>query len=228
MSQLSLNFHLCDEATFANFFPGDNQELISALQAFSDREGQPFLYVWGRKGVGKSHLLQAICHRASEKNLPSLYLPLSKPDYSPEMLIGIEAIPLVCLDDVESISGNRDWEEAIFHLFNRIQAQQGSLIVSSELSPAQLTINLSDLKSRLSSGVSYQIHALEDQDKQRALQSRAKQRGLELTDPVSQFLLTHCPRDTVRLFEVLNVLDKASLQEQRRLTIPFIKQVLEI
>ena len=59
-----------------------------------------------------------------------------------------------------------------------------------------------------------------------ALRSRAKARGMVLNEAVSNYLVTHYPRDTRTLFKLLEMLDRQSLEAQRKLTIPFIKEVL--
>jgi DnaA family protein len=227
--QLPLNIQLRDDATFASFYEGDNLQVVKALTQLARGLDEPFLYLWGQKGAGKSHLLQAACHAASELNVAAVYLPLQEwRNLSPLVLQDLEKVPLVCLDDIESIAGNELWEEALFHAFNRIRSQNVRLVISSETSPLSLPIQLPDLKSRLAWGVTYQLHRLNDEQKLAALILRAGVRGLSLNKTVGQFLLSRCPRDMNELFHTLERLDDASLSEQRRLTIPFVKQVLGV
>ena len=75
--------------------------------------------------------------------------------------------------------------------------------------------------------MSFQVHTLSDEQKLAALQQRAKARGLQLEEEVGEFLLRHCPRDTRFLFEILEKLDAASLVAQRKLTIPFVRSILQ-
>ncbi len=227
--QLALNMQLRDDATLSNFLPGDNKEALNAITEISNGIGEPFIYLWGQVGVGRTHLLQAACQRVSEQNIRSFYLSfLELSQLSPNILQDVETIPLVCLDDVEYIAGRPAWEEAVFHLFNRIRAENGRLLIASSVAPKDLRLQLPDLKSRLAWGVIYQLHRLTDEQKTDALQLHAHQRGLELPKSVGHFLLSRCSRNMSELFELLEKLDKASLAEQRRLTIPFVKQVLEI
>ena len=225
--QLALNIHLRDDAAFSSFYPGENEEALEGVMQFIKTSKESFLYLWGQAGVGRSHLLQAACHDANERGLSAAYFSLKKLDQnSLDLLEGLEEIFLVCIDDIEGISGDLRWEEAVFHLFNRLRAKNTKLLVAANASPKEVAILLPDLKSRLSWGVTYQLHRLNDVHKLKALQLRAKCRGLTLSDAVGQFLLSRCDRGTTELFGVLEVLDKASLAEQRRLTIPFVKQVL--
>jgi len=228
-NQLPLNIQLRDDATFSSFYPGDNIEVLSAIKQLIGRKENAFLYIWGQEGVGRSHLLQAACHAASEVNIAAVYVPLlEQRSSSTSILQDIDGIPLICIDDIQVIAGQSTAEEALFHLFNRVQLQGNVLLVAADISPKNLPIVLPDLKSRLASGVTYQLHRLNDEQKINALQLRATQRGLQLAKTVGQFLLSRCSRNMTELFSTLEKLDKASLAEQRRLTIPFVKQVLAL
>ncbi|MGV8836213.1 HdaA/DnaA family protein, partial [Cellvibrio sp.] len=149
--------------------------------------------------------------------------------YAPDDLFtGLEMVDLVCLDCLPTIAGRADWELAIFHLYNRLRDAGKCLLVAAEHSPRELALSLEDLRSRLQWGLTYQLHSLTDDDKQQALQMRARARGLELGDEVAQYIIQRLPRDTNELFWQLARLDHASLAEQRKLTIPFVKKVLAI
>jgi DnaA family protein len=228
-SQLTLGVRLRDDATFENFYVGKNQQLLSALHHCLAGEGEQFIYLWGATGSGRSHLLQACCHAASESNLSVAYLPLMEfTEFSPQFLDSLETLNLVCIDDVDAISKNAEWEEALFHLYNRIQTTKTRLLVTARAAPLQTEFALADLSSRLSFGVTFQLHSLTDDEKLSALQLRAKLRGLHLSEEVGHFLLQRCSRDVARLLEILEQLDQASLATQRRLTVPFVKSVLLI
>lgn len=229
VEQLPLNIHWRDDATLASFYPGDNTEALKAVSELSGGIGEPFVYLWGQAGVGRTHLLQAACHHASEKGIAAFYLSFENiHSLSPSIVEGIEGISVVCLDDVENIVGKPEWEELLFHVFNRIRAENGRLLIASSVAPKDIQIQLPDLKSRFAWGVIYQLHRLTDDQKTDALQLRAYQHGLELSKSVGNFLLTHCSRNMSELFQLLGQLDRASLAEQRRLTIPFVKHVLDL
>jgi DnaA family protein len=143
------------------------------------------------------------------------------------VLDGLESIDIICLDDIDVISGEPQWQQAIFDLYNRLLEQNKRLIITGNQSAQQLGITLPDLVSRLTWGYTEQVKALTDEEKIKALQFRAQQRGLLLSDDVVKFLLNRLSRDMGSLIESLDVLDKASIIEQRKITIPFIKDVLE-
>ena len=227
--QLSLGVSLKDDATFANFFIGEgNPVAVHALKQFSAGQGEQNLLVWGSPGAGLTHLLQACCHRAYQHGQEIQYLPLDKlTQFSPESVCeGLDQMGLVCLDGIDQICGNHLWEQTLFHLINRLRDRGHRLLLASHTSPPNLPLALPDLKSRVLGSVIYHIHSLDDEGKAAALQMRAKARGMEMPDEVARFILSRAPRDTIKLFEVLNRLDEASLQQQRKLTIPFIKGVL--
>ncbi len=229
--QLFLGLSLSDEATFANFFApsqSENALVVSSLLNFFDDTQENFIYLWGSSGSGVTHLLQAVCHHAQEKELSFQYLPLRElVGFSPEELCrSLDDLDLVCLDGAEAVMGRQDWENELFNLFNRIKSAQHKLIIAANAPARELPIQLPDLSSRLQWGLTLHLHNMTDTEKQSALQMRAKARGLELNDEVAQYLIQRLSRDTNELFWQLQRLDNASLQEQRKLTIPFVKKVL--
>ena len=225
--QLPLGLQLRAAARFANFIAGPNRELLEQLQHSADGKGEPFFLLWGSVGTGKTHLLHASCHQATAVAREVAYLSLRDvADMPTQLLEGWERYALVCLDDVDAIAGQRDWEEALFHLYNRIREQGGVLIVSSSALPASVPFCLPDLVSRLGWGLVYQLQSLNDEQRLEALQQRAQQRGCEIPDETGRYLLRRLPRDMPALFDLLERLDEASLAAQRRLTVPFVKSVL--
>lgn len=226
--QLPLGFRLRDDATFASFLPAGNEQVLHAVLDLTRGVGDNYLYIYGDEGSGRSHLLQAICHAAPEFKQTALYISLDKPVHTTDEFTGLEHVSLLCIDDVQKIAGNTALEEQLFHLYNRIRAHNNRLIITADVPPAALNIKLADLKSRLSWGTTYHLLSLNDEQKLTALQLRAQSRGLALDPNVGKFLLRRCPRDMGQLFNTLEQLDQASLTQQRRLTIPFVKEVLGV
>lgn len=221
--QLPLRIGLRDSATFANFYCAGNDAVLHTLQLASE----PFVFLWGSVGSGKSHLLQAACHAETERNGSPAYLPLGQLcEAGASVLDGMEAMTLVCLDELQSVAGDDDWEEALFHLYNRVRDAGVRLLVAADAGPAALPVKLADLRSRLSWGPVYQLQQLDDDGKLAALQMRARGRGIELPADVGAYLLRRSPRDMHALFELLDRLDQASLVAQRRLTIPFVRELI--
>lgn len=225
--QLTLPIGLRDNISFDNFYVGQNTELIQALKQQWTASGEPFLYLWGSQGSGRTHLLQASCHFADKLGQHCAYLALDEVvSYGPSVLDGLENLPLVVLDNIDAVAGNEQWEEALFGLYNQIYDRQSLLLVAAKLPANQLPFQLPDLVSRLTWGVTYQVKPLNDQEKANALRLRAKQRGFNISKDVARYTLTHGPRDMRLLFEFLEKLDQALLTEQRKPTIQFVKAQL--
>ena len=234
LKQIPLPISLEGSTVFDNFFIAENNRaLIAALKDFgtlssSKQTSDNFIYLWGEEGSGLSYLLSAI-----QNNLPALtmqYLPLKDLSiYPPAMVLeGVDESQLICIDDIEAIVGRSDWEEAFFHLFNQLRDQDKYLVIASHTAPRELSLNLKDLHSRLQWGTVLHVSSLDESDRQAAIQMRAGQLGLELPDEVAKFLLKRVKRSSSNLFAMISMLDKASLVNQRKLTIPFVKQTLSL
>ena len=229
ISQLTLGVGLKDQATFATYLAGKNSLLVEELKKMAYGEGERMIYFYGAGAQGSTHLLQACCHAAHQHGSSAAYLPLAKLiHFSPDVFDGLETRQLVCVDDVHMMAGKPAWEEAFFHAYNRIYDNGSQLIVTARTVPKLLGFMLPDLVSRLSSGIVFQLQSLTDDEKLQVLIMRAEQRGMTLTEETGKFILTHSPRHLSTLFAALDVLDKVSLAAQRKLTIPFVKTVLEI
>lgn len=229
-TQLALGIELSDDMTLANYYAGENQVALTFIERLCDPNAEfaeQLIYLWGSQGVGCSHLLQAACLQFQLSGRHAIYLPLQELIcYTPDILENLEYCDLVCLDNVDVIVGNKVWQEALFHLFNRLRDQNKSLLIAGSVSPHNLAIELADLKSRLSLALVFQLHTLTDQEKIKALQRRALCKGIELSDEVASFILARSNRDMTSLLLLLEQLDKASLVAKHKLTIPFVKQVL--
>lgn len=227
--QLTLQIGLDDSSTFENFYiAGSNSQALGYLYDQHSSQLEQFTYLWGNTGSGRSHLLQAVCHHFDGRDAASFYLPLSQfADYAPEILDGLENLALVCLDDLQSIVGNQAWEFALFSLFNRLRESHTRLVVAANCAPRELPIVLPDLLSRLQSGVVFQLQALRDEEKRFALQLRATQRGIALSEEVLNYVLQRNDRSMQALFMLLEQLDQFSLQTKRRITVPLLRELMD-
>jgi DnaA family protein len=227
--QLPLGLSLRDSARFTSFFDGPNTEAVRCLQLAATGEGEPLVFLSGTAGLGKTHLLQAACHEAARLEQAAIYLPLHElTTLSSDLLEGMEEMQLVCVDDVDAIAGLPDWETGLFHLFNRMRTAGGRMLLTGSGRADRIGIVLPDLVSRLCWGVSYVLKPIDEDSMQAALMRQAQGRGLELPEDTAAFLLKRVPRDLPSVFELLDRLDAASMVEQRRLTIPFVKAVLDL
>jgi DnaA family protein len=210
------NFHFCQS------------ELEQVVTDFCQEKTIPYLYLWGEAASGKSHLLMAMTEYFQQQSQSAAYISLNQlmASTTPDVLESFEHIQVICLDELESIEMNQTWEEALFHFFNKLQANGSRLVIGSRHNPASSQIVLPDLRSRLATGLVYQMESLDDEAKLKALNIQAQARGLELSVEVASYLLRHYSRDIRELINLLVILDKASMAAKRRLTIPFIRQAL--
>lgn len=242
--QLTFRLSLDDDATFKNFFCGAHDSVNSrVVQLLEDglqrwvfqtrdkaRSGtllEEFFWLWGSRGVGCSHLLQAVCHEAELMGVRAFYLDFSRHTaLHPDILLGLESMALVCLDAIDELAGQPEWEMALFNLYNRMSESQTPLLIGAHSTPQQLAFNLPDLTSRMQSAVLFHLEILSDEEKVVALKLRADCRGFELSDEVARFLVARSERSMTQLLLVLALLDKHSLSTQRKVTIPLLKSVM--
>lgn len=228
VEQLPLRVQLRDEATFENFYAKQDLEAVEQIKLAAKGEGEQSIYVSGKIGSGCSHLLQAACHEAQAKGLNSVYLPLDElVGYSPAVFESLEELPVIALDNLQAIAGDEQWEEAMFHMFNRVRDAGGRMIFAADKPLEELSIKLPDLLSRLKWGLVYEFDDPDEDFKIRSLQLRGQNRGLEITTEVAKYVVRQVGGDMEQMFEVLQQLDNASLSAQRKLTRPFVKAVMD-
>jgi DnaA family protein len=224
MSQLVLPIRLADHAVFESFLAAGNEALVATLGALADRDSDHGCWLWGAPATGKTHLLQAVCERAGDR---AVYLPLSVlADAGPAVLEGLARRELVCIDDLDAVLGDAAWEAALFDLCNQLTDGGGQLAVAASAAPRESAIGLADLASRLSRLAVFRVQPLDDEQRIAALQLRATHRGLDLPDESARYLIKRSRRDMASLYELLDKLDLEALRAQRRLTIPFVRDVL--
>jgi DnaA family protein len=227
MLQLPLGVRLREASRFDNFFPGPNAAAVHAAATLAESEHAAHLWLWGGRGSGRSHLLQAVCAQCGALTRASTYVPVAELlPIGPGVLAGLEALRVIAIDDVDSVAGDAGWERALFNLYNSATEQGAVLIFAAAAPPAAIRWTLHDLASRLSAATVFQMRPLDDVELAQALTQRAALRGLELPGESAEFLLKRFPRDMHTLCAVLDTLDEASLIAQRRLTVPFLKEVL--
>ncbi|MBK9468483.1 MAG: DnaA regulatory inactivator Hda [Gammaproteobacteria bacterium] len=227
-TQLPLPVRLPDEASFANFLVcAQNRAAVEALRHFL-AAGHGSLFLHGPPGSGRTHLLQAGCHEVEARGGAIVYLPLGELRDAPpaELFAGLEAHALLCLDDADAVAGRRDWEEAMFHLYNRCLETGCRLLLAAARPPQQAGLVLADLRSRLQGGAIGALGEPADEGKIAALVLRAHNRGITLEPGVARFVWQRSPRGMAALIAVLDRLDTASLGAGRRLSIPFVKSVM--
>ncbi len=214
--QLPLRFRL-DSHTGLEDYVGEAGRRLLALDHL--------IIVYGKQGTGKSHLLQGLCHNETSPNKSVLYLPM-RSSIEPVILQGLEHADLVCLDDVDKILLKPGWQKALFHLINACRDRDTKLVLSSSETVGALSIDLPDLVSRLKGGYLVPTDRLSDGDKLKVIRIKAKRRGFDMDEDVCRYILSRSQRDMHHLSRLVDQLDEATLQQQKKVTIPFVKQAL--
>ena len=225
--QLPLGVSLRHRRSFSNFIIGQNAAAVAVLRDLLLAHAGGIVYLWGSSGSGKSHLLEACCGDASMHGRPVAYLPLGTAQAQPDMLNGLADIQLLCIDDVDRVAGDRAWEEALFHLYNQAEQAACPMVLAASAAPRAPAWRLPDLASRLSAAVVWRLRALDDAERREALQLHARERGFVLSDEVVTFVMKRLRRDMVSLSAFLERLDRSSLAAQRRITVPFVRGLLQ-
>jgi DnaA family protein len=229
MEQLPLDVQLADYAVFDSFLCGSNGVLLHALREAARVQTRAVIWVWGPAETGRTHLLQACVNAADSHGFRAAYLPLAAGHGFPvEAAEGMGEMDLLCLDDVNEVAGKPDWERQLFRLYEQIRERGGRLILAADSPPLQLTFELPDLVSRFSSGATFRLQSLTDDEKLEAMQLRAGWRGFELPDETARYLLARVDRRASQLFALLDQLDRQALMKQKKLTVPFVRSVLAI
>lgn len=224
MGEQLLLFRPRGDVSFANFFIGAaNAPVLHALREWL-QNGSGAFYLYGAASSGRSHLLQAVCLEYGALYLPLIELLAHNPQ---QVLEGLENAPIICLDDIHIALEDRVWCEQLFHLFNRCVLNGGKLLISADRASAQLLCALPDLQSRLRASGDFRLHALDDDERAQALQLRARERGIDLSDDVVAYILSRQTRAFSALLAVLEQIDKQSLVEKKRITIPFVRHVFD-
>ena len=216
--QMLLGIRLRDDATFDSYL-GEAGERLSVSSGL--------VYLWGHPGSGRSHLLQACCHQARKAGHSAIFLD-SPVEYDSGVLQGLESVQVVCLDDMDTVTGDDQWQLDLFHLINAVRDAGGNLIISAAMPVQALPIRLPDLHSRLLAAMSIQTDRLSDEQKLHVLQQRAVVRGFRLSEEVGRFIMGHTPRSLSSLIDLLERLDEETLVQQRKVTIPLVKEMLGI
>lgn len=229
MPQMSLGLSVNDGCQFSNFYSNQQSEiLISTLKRTVDSPCGDFIYVCGASGSGKTHLLLATYHYAQSLQVNAGYLPLEEfVQYSPkEALIIYSETNLLLIDGLEFIADDAEWQEALFDLYNNRKDKQLATVFSAQSPVAELKdIQLNDLKTRLSSCLSFQIPVLSDTELEGFLHFVTQLRGMIVNEQCIQFIILRAQRSPQSLMILVEQLDRAQLSAGRRITVPFIKEL---
>lgn len=200
---------------------------VELLAALACGERAEWVFVSGPGGSGKSHLLLAACAAASDAGRRTAYLPLAHArGHLRDLLAMQESADLVALDGLDAVSGERDDEIALFDFHNRARAAGSVVLYAARQTPANLALDLPDLRSRLSQCIQLPLEVLDETGRRELLRRRAQARGLQFDESAIDYLFRRADRDLASLTALLEQLDRASLSAQRRITVPFLRGLI--
>jgi len=227
--QYSLDIAPRTFATFETFVSDQDYNLLNMLKELRVHSNEPRqYYIWGAKQTGKSHLLHSVCNYLVGTEQRTIYLPLEELSSSNANIFqNIHNLDIVCIDDIDKVLGDNNWESALFQLINELRAKNKNLVMTASNNPNCMNVSMPDLKSRLVWGPVYKLSALDDEQKTVALQRHAKARGFEISLDVCNYLMKRYTRELTQLVTLLDQIDHHSLVQQRKVTIPFVKTVLD-
>jgi len=227
VTQIPFQFENNQQHNIASYLSGENETLLQLLKSIASAESVHSLYLWGLQGTGKSHLLQAVSKQANEIDLHVAYIPLKQlNDISVEILHDLGDLDIVCIDDLECVVGHSEWQQGLTWLYNELRDNRHSIVMSANISPTNIPLEVDDLKSRLSWDQVYQIKPPNDELKIQILKQKARHRSFELSDEVIEFIIRRVDRDLSTLMSILDKIDHASLAAKRKITIPFVKELI--
>ncbi|MGH8027280.1 MAG: DnaA regulatory inactivator Hda [Pseudoxanthomonas sp.] len=204
------------------------QGAIAQLRELAQAQGADWLYLSGATGTGKTHLALALCAAAEQAGRSAAYLPLmAASGRLRDALDALEGNDVVALDGLEAIAGRRDDEIALFDFHNRARSAGVNLLYAAREVPDVLDLVLPDLRSRLSQNARILLQPLDDASRAEVLRDRAQRRGLILEETAIDWMLSRTDRNLANLVALLDRLDRESLAAQRRITVPFLRQVLD-
>tara|TARA_Y100001934_G_scaffold51108_1_gene62397 strand:- start:2599 stop:3273 length:675 start_codon:yes stop_codon:yes gene_type:complete len=214
--QLALDIPLRPDSTFASWVGDAGAQLMQLATSPGT------VVVRGAPCTGKTHLLQAACAAARADGRESMYVE-SLAGLTPAALDGLAAVTLLCVDGVSSVAGDAAWEEALFHLLNDVTARRHTVVLAD---PGRFV--LKDLQSRLEAAAVVETDRLDDAGKIAVLIARAHTRGYVLPDEAARYLLSRHARDLASLLEVIEHIERLTLEKQRAVTIPLLRQALRV
>lgn len=205
MNQLPLTLARPPAPTLDNFVVGRNATALAALRALAQAPAvDGTVYLYGEPGAGRSHLLHALREAWRAQ--------------------GRAAAQFIAIDDVQTLDDEA--QQRLFDAFNHVRVAGGAVLAAGDRSPRELRVR-EDLRTRLASGLTFQLHALSDEEKRAALLDRARALGMPLTAAMASYILAHARRDMRTLIGVVDAIDRHSLTAKRPVTLPLIREALQ-
>ena len=222
MKQIPFSFPKFDFNKF-DFFHSNivNREtiaLIDNLFKFNCKDNR--IYLWGPSAVGKTHILIATIKKFL--NLNKEVIDLSFIDGNDTFDLG--SIDFYFLDDIDRADGKI--QNNLFNIFNMSENENAAIFITGSLPPNQMSLR-PDLKTRISQCLVLNLKELEDEEKKDVLLKRSYFMGINLKLEIIDYLVKNYNRNMHELIKLIEKIDKESIIQKKRITIPFIKSFME-
>ena len=213
--------------SFDNFFSDRAELILSSLKALIQGNGEVQIGLWGSAASGKTHLLNASAEFARRKAVVlQIYDAMQLRECDASEFAGFNHCDVLVVDNLDAIAGNPDWEACFYQVINRCREGDYRFVFAMTDKPDDLETSLDDFRSRLQWGLMLQLPSSDDAEIRQILRRRAQLIGIELAEDVISYLMTHHARNIATQMAILRRLDGVSLSQQRKVTIPLIKQAL--
>jgi len=213
--------HVCAMGREDYFVSQSNQEVVAWLDKWPDWPS-PALIVHGPKASGKTHLFKA--WEAQHRVLTISDMPVDINEIS----VLYRSANHFAIDDIDlNIFEDNQKEQALFHLYNLLKNEGGTMLLMAQQRPADWNIGLPDLASRLKSCLSVEIKQPDDALLAAVLVKLFSDRQVRISHEVVMYLLHRIGRSMEAVYQLVDQIDHEALAQKRKISIPFIKSILE-
>ncbi len=220
--QIPINYSFCNNKTLDNYIAGGNQELIDALKLFASENLGQLIYVYGKKSTGKTHLCRAVCDIIDDQKVY-----VDRHNFQKLSNIDTQNAHYLIIDDFDTIFEKENTEDLLFYCINEFILSKKSILIFTIKSIEEIAFTKNDLKSRLTSNLIFNIKEISDEQKIRVVKKITEDIGWTIEENVCRYIMNHYPRDLFFLCNVLKSLDQNSLALKKKVTVPFVKNVIK-
>lgn len=225
-SQQVFSFPESRGQVLANYVSGANVDAVHALKAAVSGQWHGCFYLWGSAGSGKSHLLEAACLLMGQRGIKTAWHQLTTGQGGIGLTETAVAHDVVCIDDLQRLPQQIECELELLACYEQLHARGGVLFLAADAPPSELRLQLEDVRSRLASGLVFQLRPLDDQGRLEAMRRRLQAKSMDIADDILQILLQQLPRDMHTLFRALDGMVEIASAKHQRLTAQFVHRHL--
>lgn len=226
-AQIALPLTFDRHFSFDNYFSHQSSLIVDNLKTLISGHGESMIGLYGASDSGKTHLINACAHYARQHEISfQLYDGLDLSQYDANNFEGPETCEILAVDNLDALCGNQLWEQKFCQIINTCKNEGFNLIFTLSENPSYLKCRLADFQSRLSWGLLLQLPTTAETDIGKVIKLRAGLLGIDLSKKVIAYLMIHYSRRLSEQIEILRILDRASLSEQKTITVPLVKQIL--